>query len=407
MSKNENIEQDDDRQPLSLGSVLTSEGFAGQDRQYEEAADKALLERPLFSIRSRIILAFSLFFLVPLIITYLAIHVLADVQDKTILWEVLDNYVLIFIGLLVLVMILLEIFLARGILATLGRFISYTHRISQGDFTPITPVRRFRDEFSDLAVMINRMVRELDRHHRILMESHKLRAMGTLVAGVAHELNNPLNNIMLTASILKDEQDSLTKQEQQEMYDDVISQSERSKKIIGNLLDYARESEAQVQSLDLRQILDETIQLVGNNMKMKKIHLVMDLHDDLPSIHGDKQLLCQVFTNIMLNAIDVLEEKGEIRISSSTERREGYLAVDISDNGPGIAEHIISQIFDPFFTTKPQGKGTGLGLSVSRGIVRKLGGYLLVESQLGEGTTFTVLLSITTVPSQILVSKGE
>jgi len=105
--------------------------------------------------------------------------------------------------------------------------------------------------------------------------------------------------------------------------------------------------------------------------------------------------------NLIINAIDVLPEKGEIRLSTDAERRNGFLAVDISDNGPGIPGHTLGQIFDPFFTTKPQGKGTGLGLSVSRGIVRKLGGYLLVSSTVGEGTTFTVLLPITTIPSEI------
>ena len=103
--------------------------------------------------------------------------------------------------------------------------------------------------------------------------------------------------------------------------------------------------------------------------------------------------------NLILNAVDALPEKGEIRITETMEQREGYLGINISDNGPGIPRHILSRIFDPFFTTKPSDKGTGLGLSVSRGIVRKLGGYLVVESQLGVGTTFTVLLPMTTIPS--------
>jgi signal transduction histidine kinase len=118
-------------------------------------------------------------------------------------------------------------------------------------------------------------------------------------------------------------------------------------------------------------------------------------------VHGDEHLVAQVFMNLMLNALEVLPEGGRICLRSDIERREGFLAIDVADNGPGIPEHAMSRIFDPFFTTKPKGKGTGLGLSVSRGIVRKLGGYLLVESSLGEGSTFTVLLPITTIPSEI------
>jgi signal transduction histidine kinase len=104
--------------------------------------------------------------------------------------------------------------------------------------------------------------------------------------------------------------------------------------------------------------------------------------------------------------LDVLPEKGEIRITFDTEQKEGFLAVNVTDNGPGIPDHILNRIFDPFFTTKPKGKGTGLGLSVSRGIVRKLGGYLHVESELGVGTTFTVLLPVTTIPSDLSSRAG-
>jgi two-component system NtrC family sensor kinase len=140
---------------------------------------------------------------------------------------------------------------------------------------------------------------------------------------------------------------------------------------------------------------------VGNQIRLKKVRLALEITENLPAVHGDRQLLSQVFMNLFLNALDVLSDKGEIRISFDTERRENFLAVNVTDNGPGIPDHIISRIFDPFFTTKPKGKGTGLGLSVSRGIIRRLGGYLQVESRLGAGTTFTVLLPVTNIPSKI------
>ena len=501
----------------TLSAALSSEGFSKQDEAFETEADRALKQRPLLTIRARLLLAFSLFFLLCFGITIWAIAIMADIQESILFLEVAGDYkaeiqqarrfeknyllygtnledarehisnaqrltvqntepiigvvgedalltmnqhladylhlldvlgsvetdeerievetelrdhgaVMVFLaedfvnkereqvhsrlalarrvsfvflaGLFVL-MFLVVSFLLRQILGSLSRYVKYAQRIGAGDFTPITPTRKYRDEFSELALVINRMVRDLDRQHRVLLESHKLRAMGTLVAGVAHELNNPLNNILLTSSLLKEEYDDLDEDEKQEMLQDLISQAERSKKTVRNLLDFARESETKVEPLHVRELLDETIRLLRNELRVKKIRLNLDLSEVLPPVHGDRQLLSQVLMNLILNAIDVLPEKGEIRIKSDAERQNGFLAVDIIDNGPGMPDHILRQIFDPFFTTKPHGKGTGLGLSVSRGIVRKLGGYLHVSSKLGEGTTFTVLLPITTIPSEI------
>jgi signal transduction histidine kinase len=514
-------QQDDSRHegdPPSLAAALTSEGLAGRDAEFETAADRALQQRPYLSIRTRLSLAFAMFFALSLGITIWAIKVLAEVHDKILFLEVaedyeveiqqarrfeknfllygtnledavrhtetarrltsthaeqarrvvgeetlgrmnehLDDYLkllgylaqgeaskyetelrehgarmvtlahslvskernlvhslltlarrvpIIFLIMLGVLMAIVINFIAVQIIRTLSRLMAHMERIAAGDLSPIMPSRRFRDEFSTLAVMVNRMVRELDRHHRILLESHKLRAMGTLVAGVAHELNNPLNNILLTAFMLQEDYESLDETQRREMVADVIEQSERSRRIIANLLDFARESEKTVQALDLRTILEDTVRLVGNHIKIKKIRLTLALQEHLPIIHGDRQLLTQVFMNLLLNAVDVLPEKGEIRVSTDTTRRAGYLAVDISDNGPGMPRHVMSKIFDPFFTTKPRGDGTGLGLSVSRGIVRQLDGYLTVTSQVGVGTTFTVLLPTAAVPSDLQSLRG-
>jgi signal transduction histidine kinase len=506
-----------------LESVLTSEGFAKRDEEFEDAADRALQQRPVFSFRLRLILAFLLFFLLCLGVTLWSIAILANVNERILFLEVADDYTdeiqqarrfeknfllygtnlddareharnaqqltaenterflgvvdraslrsmnqhvaqylqlldelggalssderarveaelrdhgammvslamdfvnkdrqlvqsmltlarrmpFFFLGALFLLMVLIVSFFLRQFLGTMSRFMQYTRRIGTGDFTPITPTRKYRDEFSELAVMINRMVRELNRQHQVLVESHKLRAMGTLVAGVAHELNNPLNNILLTASLLSEEFNDMEDADKQDMLRDVISQAERSKKTVRNLLDFARESETRVEPLDVKRLVEHTAELLRNQLRVKKIRLTMEFPEVLPAVHGDRQLLSQVFMNLIINAIDVLPEKGHIELRADTNRREGFLAVDITDNGPGIPGHILRQIFDPFFTTKPKGKGTGLGLSVSRGIVRKLGGYLLVSSELGGGTTFTVLMPVTTIPSEISAPGGK
>jgi two-component system NtrC family sensor kinase len=307
----------------------------------------------------------------------------------------------VFLGLLLVGIVVVANFLARRILGTLSRFMDYATRVGRGDFTPITPVRRYRDEFTQLGMAFNNMIYELDRRHQVLVESHKLRALGTLVAGVAHELNNPLNNIMLTAALLKEEYAELDDAEKLEMVDELIGQTERSRRTVRNLLDFARESETRLEPLDLRSIVSETLQLVGNQLKVKKVRLATEFPNDLPPVHGDRQLLSEVFMNLIINAVDVLPEKGQLRITIDESREDGFVAVDVADNGPGIPEHVRARVFDPFFTTKPKGKGTGLGLSVAQGIIHKLGGYLRVASTVGEGTTFTVVLPVTPIPSDV------
>jgi signal transduction histidine kinase len=307
----------------------------------------------------------------------------------------------IFLILVLLSIIFIVSFLARQLLGTLSRFMRYAERIGEGDFSPITPQRKYRDEFSQLALTFNKMIKEIDHRENILVESHKLHAVGTLVAGVAHELNNPLNNTMLTASLLMEDFNSIDDKEKEEMIEDILHETERSQKIIRNLLDFARESDVKLVPLILNDIINGSIRLVANQLKLRKINLITEFSENLAPIHGDAQMFQQVFINIVLNAVDVLPEKGTIIIRTYKSKNEDYLVVEIKDNGPGIPEHILPRVFDPFFTTKSLKKGTGLGLSVSKGIVSKLGGYITVESKLGEGAVFRVFLPTTNLPSAI------
>jgi len=306
-----------------------------------------------------------------------------------------------FLAVLGVLIIFITSFLVKNILSTLNRFLEYTSRIGEGDFTPILPKRKYRDEFSQLALAFNQMIRELDKRHKILVESHKLRAVGTLVAGVAHELNNPLNNTMLTAGLLEEDFRRLSDEEKLDMVQDILKETERSKVIVRNLLDFARSGEYKIVSMDLENLLENSVRLVHNRVKFEKIDLQIDLTPDLPPIHGDEQALQQVFINLILNAVDALPPKGKITITASKSEQARFIEIRVSDNGPGIPEHIQPRIFDPFFTTKVKEKGTGLGLSVSQGIVHRLGGSITVESGVGRGTTFIVLLPTTEVPSSV------
>ena len=290
-------------------------------------------------------------------------------------------------------------FLGSSIMNHIKRFAEYAQRIASGNFTPIMPTRRFRDEFTDLALAINQMIQELEHRGAVLIQSHKMRAVGTLTAGVAHELNNPLNNITLTAHMLLEDYENLPDEERKEMIGDVVSEAKRSKKIISNLLDFARESSSQLEPLHLDHLLEETIRLASNQIKLSGIKIKFQATENLPRIHGDIQQLEQVFLNLILNAIDASPKGGKIQVLVLPADEPNYLSVKIMDFGTGIPEHVLPSIFDPFFTTKIKGKGTGLGLSVSQGIVAKHGGRIRVSSREGEGTTFTVTLPVTTIPA--------
>jgi len=290
--------------------------------------------------------------------------------------------------------------ISRQIIRPLKVLMSATHRISNGDITtPIMPVRRYRDEFTELSLSMNSMMNQLSQHQELLIKAHKLKAIGTLTAGVAHELNNPINNIMLTAAMLQEDFYEIDDEERLDMVNDLIEQATRSQKIIRNLLEFAREREIITNIYQLNQILEESLQLVTNQLKLSKVKVKSRFAENLEPVSGDKQQLIQVFLNLTLNAIDAMPGGGVLSIETSTVKEGGYLKVDIRDNGVGIPDHVKPHIFDPFFTTKSQGKGTGLGLSVSQGIIRKHGGDIMMESKINEGTTFTVLLPTAKIPA--------
>jgi signal transduction histidine kinase len=297
------------------------------------------------------------------------------------------------------------VFLTRHIIQRLARLSTACRRIGHGDLSPVLPTRKYRDEFTNVAIALNHMARELNRRQEFLVQSHKLRAVGTLTAGVAHELNNPINNIVLTAAMLQEDYDTLPDPERVEMIDDMVEQSERASKIVRNLLDFARESEMGLEQLRVQDIVADSLALASNQLKLHKVKVASDLPGNLPPINGDKQYLNQVFLNLILNATEAMPDGGSLNFTAEHRSETGFVAVHVTDTGTGIPTHILKSIFDPFFTTRPTGKGTGLGLSVSLGIIQKHGGDITVASEVGMGTTFTVLLPALNVPAP-LGAKG-
>jgi two-component system NtrC family sensor kinase len=312
-----------------------------------------------------------------------------------------------FVVVLLFLLAYLIVFFARQILAPLARMMKTAERVANGDFTPITPVRKFHDEFSQLSVAMNHMMIQLAHRHDLLVQAHKLKAVGTLTAGVAHELNNPINNIMLTAASLQEDYPDLDDGERLEMVYDLVGESERAQKIVRNLLDFARESSIESDAIQPVRLVEETLQLATNQIKLAKVKVRGEIDDNLPIIHGDFQQLTQVLLNIVLNALDAMPGGGELKVSITSTRGGDFVSFAISDNGTGIPDHLLGNIFDPFFTTKPGAKGTGLGLSVSLGIIHQHGGDIRVQSEPDVGTTFTVLLPIAKIPAAIPEVKDE
>ena len=288
-------------------------------------------------------------------------------------------------------------FLRKRLKGRIGHVVECIHRIAKGDFSPIFPIDKYQDEFTEVDIAVNAMLDDLSAYHTAMEESHQLTAIGTLTAGVAHEINNPLNNIMLTAHTLLEDYNDLSKKEQEDMLNDVIQETERAQGIVRNLQDFARESECVSEPLNLGELIEETVKLTANQAKVVGAKIETDIQPHIPFIRGDRQQWKQVFLNLVLNALDEVEKDGRIKIRVEKTRPPGFLAVHVEDNGSGIPAHVLPYIFDPFFTTKSPGKGTGLGLSVSKGIVTQHGGRIDVSSQKGSYTRFTVIVPATDI----------
>ena len=292
------------------------------------------------------------------------------------------------------------------ILGRIRRLQKATVDVARGTFTPIPEDDYSQDEISSLIKAFNKMVKEIDSKQEQLLQARKLAAIGTFSSGIAHEINNPLNNILLTADTLEEEFDVLSEEEAREMVHDIIYQTERASKIVRNLLDFSRETEPEQRELNIRDVIEKTRSLVQNQLTVHGIRLEDLVPEDLPPILGDPHQLQQVFLNLFVNAVHAMkgQEGGKITISGRKAAR-GFIRIDFSDTGCGIAEKDLKRIFDPFFTTKEVGEGTGLGLSIVYGIIKKHKGYIEVHSTVGKGTTFSIYLP-TLKPVESKPEKG-
>jgi len=267
-------------------------------------------------------------------------------------------------------------------------------RIRMGELTaiPMAPAVQGSLEGVELVNSLNLMLTSLVEKQEALIQSAKLATIGQVTAGLAHEVNNPLNNISLTAEVLLEdlpEDESSTR----EMVGEILAQTERAREVVQNLLVFIRMAKTtEPVPLDLVQIAEDSIGLLRNQIRLSQIRVETEFAPGPIKSLGFPSQIEQVLINLMLNSIQAMDPGGLLTVRVLLREDTGMGVVEISDTGPGISEADKKRIFDPFFTTKSD--GTGLGLSVSYSIIEKHDGAITLESEPGHGTTFRVALPL-------------
>ncbi len=223
-----------------------------------------------------------------------------------------------------------------------------------------------------------------------LVQSEKLAAIGQLTAGIVHDVKNPLAVIKGMADLMLSEGE--VPAELSEEITLIRDSAQKANLILTDLLTFSRQSRPEMEARDMRQTIEAALRLTAYPLRKAHIEVITDLPDQSVMMAYDNQQIEQVLVNLINNAIHAMQEHGVLRVNLS--QSEGVVAIAVQDNGSGIAPENLGRIFDPFFTTKPEGEGTGLGLSVSYGIISNHDGRIEVESTVGEGTTFTILLPV-------------
>jgi len=319
---------------------------------------------------------------------------------------------LIFLGITVIGVIIVfwvAIVLAQRISQPIHAMAEAAERVADGDYTQRVGFSS-PDEIGHLVDRFNHMIQELaaatqelkdwaanleakveERTAQIkamqhqFIQTEKLAAIGKLAAGVAHEINNPLTGVLTNSSLMLE--DLPPDDPRHEDLKIIVDETMRCRRIVKGLLDFARQTQPHRQLVDLNQVIEDVISLVGKQASFRDIKAKFDLAADLPKVMVDQDQMRQVVLNIVLNAAEAMPKGGEIRFATRVDPSNRMLQVTVADNGPGIPEEIKDKLFEPFFTTKKT--GTGLGLAIAYGIVERHGGTISIDSKVGEGTGIT------------------
>ena len=312
---------------------------------------------------------------------------------------VLKEYLPFFLGIWILVAGTLGYIITRGITNPISKFIKGANAIASGDLNQHISIAS-KDEIGSLAAAFNNMAEELKKMQKMQEELRKLdrlSALGQLAAEVAHEVKNPLGIIKNSAQIL--ESSPLDEIKRKEIINFIIEEAERINKVVDNFLQFARPPKTKKQKTDIIEVLNRTVQLVSDTLTKNNIEVIKEYKDPIPLIRADQSQLQQLFLNLILNAAEAMPEGGKLKILTQLEfkqplgqPKEKWIEIIFSDTGRGISNKLKSKIFEAFYTTREH--GTGLGLSISKKIVENHGGKITLESKIGKGSNFKILLPV-------------
>ncbi len=319
---------------------------------------------------------------------------LTDMERQRILEIIteLNANLLLSLASLVVLGAIMHLGTRRFVIQPLRTIEQTTRRIAEGDFQ-YAEVPHTEDEVASVLLAFNHMVDELERRQEHLVQAQKLSSIGTLTSGIAHQLNNPLNNIATSCHLLADELGKDTGEMTARMLSNIRQEVFRARDIVKGLLEFSRHTDFHRAQHPLRGVVERSLSLVSSQIG-PGIEVGMDVPEDLIAFM-DAQRIQEALINMLLNAAQAIETpRGSIQVFAEAGQREGFVRLGVRDTGKGIPKHQIEQIFDPFFSTKDVGKGTGLGLYVVYGIVQKHGGGVHIESNEGSGTTIIIDLPV-------------
>jgi len=246
---------------------------------------------------------------------------------------------------------------------------------------------RFVDEEGPAILVMLRDISERKRLQEQLRKTERIAELGTVASGMAHEIGTPMNVILGRAEYLMDR---VTEEPIKKGLQTIITQVERITRVMNQLLSFARRKAPERVALDLKQVVEDSLEMFHERLARNQIQVELRLADPCPMVLADADQMSQVMINLVMNAVHAMPEGGTLRVALAPEPQ--MVRLTVADTGHGVPREVIKKIFDPFFTTKEFGKGTGLGLTVVKGIIEEHQGSIAVESQEGMGTTFTILL---------------
>jgi len=244
----------------------------------------------------------------------------------------------------------------------------------------------------DLEKRIQERTEAMIHQEKQMAHADRLASIGKLSSGIAHEINNPLGVIQgYTQLLLRGEPEDSQRRKDLQV---ILKHAQSCKSIVEDLLNFARRSQPEMADINIHEVIEETLVFIQHRSKMESIRISKEFAENIPNIRMDEKKIKQVLVNLVMNAAHAVEQDGTITIATRFDESNRRLEIDIADNGYGIEEKNLTRIFDPFFTTKSTGEGTGLGLAVSYGIAKSHGGDIRVQSRVGKGSVFTLLLPV-------------